>query len=175
MLIDYRESEVGPYRELLFMPGRMKLAGRSMFSISKIYVSTVDSVGNGIENWGIPKQLAEFARTPSADGSDRFGVTLGGREIFTARLEPFGPRFPFSSALLPVAIGQEKRGDLLITRPRAVGTGRLCRAREVRVTASCFPDVTRIKPIALIAVRGFRMTFPVPRIVPEFFASVPPS
>ena len=169
MLIDYRQSNVGPYRELLFMPGRMKLAGRSVFSISKIYVSTADSVVNGIENWGIPKQLASFERVSFADGSERFGVNLEGREIFTARLAPFGPRFPFVSALLPLAVGQERRGDLLITRPKAVGTGRLCRARDVHAAAACFPDIARMKPIAVIAVRNFRMTFPAPQIVPGFF------
>jgi hypothetical protein len=172
MLIDYRESDVGPYRELLFLPGRMNLAGHGVFSISKIYVSTPDSVANGIENWGIPKQLAAFERTLLADGGERFCAALDGREFFAARLEPFGPRFPFSSVLIPVAVGQERRGDLLITRPSVKGTGRLCRARDVRVTASCFPDIARLEPIAVAAVRDFRMTFPVPQIVPGFFGQV---
>jgi hypothetical protein len=169
MLIDYLESDVGPYRELLFIPGRVNVAGRGMFTISKIYVSTAESVVNGLDNWGIPKQLAAFDRASEGDGSERFGVNLEGREIFTARLAPFGPRFPFVSALLPLAVGQERRGDLLITRPKAVGTGRLCRARDVHAAAAYFPDIARMKPIAVIAVRDFRMTFPVPQIVPGFF------
>ena len=172
MLIDYRESDVGPYRELLFIPGQVRLADHSMFTISKIYVSTRDSVVNGSENWGIPKQLADFKRATSAEGSDRFSVALGGREFFSARLLPFGLRFPFASALIPLAVGQERRGDLLITRPRAVGMGRLCRVRDLRVAAPEFPDFTGLEPIALIAVRGFRMTFPVPQIVPAFFGGV---
>jgi hypothetical protein len=169
MLVDYSESDVGPYRELLFMPGRIRLAGRRMTTISKIYVSTAESVANGFENWGIPKQLAVFDRTPSADGSERFSVSLDGREIFSAELTAFGPCFPFISALLPFAVGQERYGDLLITRPRAGGTGRLCRARHLHVAGASFPDIARLKPIALIAVRGFRMVFPVPQIVPGFF------
>ena len=86
---------------------------------------------------------------------------------------PFGLRFPFGSALIPLAIGQERRGDLLITRPSTKGTGRLCRARDVRVTASSFPDIAQVKPIAVVAVRDFRMTFPVPEIVSGFFGSLP--
>lgn len=173
MLIDYRQSDVGPYRELLFMPGRMRLAGRSFFSISKIYVSTQDSVANGIENWGIPKQLAAVERVQAADGSERFSAVLGGREFFNATLEPCGLRFPFSSALIPLAIGQERRGDLVLTRPLARGTGRLCRVRDVRVEGSRFPDIAQVKPIAVVAVRDFRMTFPVPEIVSGFFGSLP--
>ena len=85
VLIDYRESDVDPYRELLFIPGRMKVAGRGVFSISKIYVSSPDSVANGIENWGIPKQLANFERTTGADGSERFSAALDGRRISSPR------------------------------------------------------------------------------------------
>jgi len=172
MLIDYRQSNVGPYRELLFIPGQLKLAGQRVFSISKAYVSTSDSVVNGIENWGIPKQLATFERMTSPDGGERFGVALDGRAFFTARLEPFGPRFPVSSELIPLTVGQERRGDLLITRSTASGTGRPCRTRELQVAAPCFPDVSKLKPITALAVQDLCMTFPLPQIVPGFFGSV---
>jgi hypothetical protein len=171
MLIDYQQSDVGPYRELLFMPGRMKLGGRTLFSISKIYVSTPESVVNGIENWGIPKQLADFERVPLGEGGECFRVAIEGRECFSAQLESFGPRFPLSTALIPIAIGQERRGDLVVTRPIVKGTGRLCRVRDLRVSGSCFPDVARLKPIAVVAVKDFHMTFPVPGIVQGYFGT----
>ncbi|NOS55010.1 MAG: hypothetical protein HOP37_01990, partial [Cyclobacteriaceae bacterium] len=60
MLVDYKTSPVGPYRELLFIPGIFSFNKKKVFSISKIYVSTQNSVINGIENWGIPKELADF-------------------------------------------------------------------------------------------------------------------
>ena len=46
MLLDYTSSDVGPYRELLFVPGRYSLGGRRCYSISRIYVSTPESVAN---------------------------------------------------------------------------------------------------------------------------------
>ena len=51
MLVDYETSAVGPYQELLFVPGRMTFNKKKLFSISKIYVSSDDSVWNGNENW----------------------------------------------------------------------------------------------------------------------------
>jgi hypothetical protein len=171
MLIDYHQSDVGPYRELLFMPGWMKLAGRIMLSISKIYVSTPESVVNGIENWGIPKQLADFERVSCADGSECFRVAIEGRECFSAQLASFGPRFPLSTALIPIAIAQERRGDLVVTRPIVKGSGRLCRVRDLRVAGSWFPDFARFRPIAVVAVKDFHMTFPVPGIVQGYFGT----
>jgi hypothetical protein len=61
MFVDYADSPAGPYRELLYMPGRLTLpGGRKAWSVTRIYVSTWDSVVNGRRNWGIPKDLAEF-------------------------------------------------------------------------------------------------------------------
>jgi hypothetical protein len=164
MLVDYRETNVGPYRELLFIPGQFDVSGRSLFSISKIYVSTYDSVWNGIENWGIPKELADFAHQTHGDGSETFSASLDDHTFLSATLAPFGPRFPISSALAPLSVAQELRGDLLITHSTAKSSARLCRVRDLRVDAALFPDVSRIKPIAVIAVKDFRMTFPVPEV-----------
>jgi hypothetical protein len=59
------------------------------------------------------------------DGGERFGLPLTD-EFLTAHLEPFGPRFPVSSELIPLPVGQEGRCDSLITRSTASGTGRSC-------------------------------------------------
>jgi acetoacetate decarboxylase len=60
MIVGYDTSGVGAYKELLFIPALFDFDKKKAFNISKIYVSTEESVYNGIENWGIPKQLANF-------------------------------------------------------------------------------------------------------------------
>src|SRR5262249_33742356 len=61
MFVDYSESNVGPYHELLFIPGAFRFAdGRLHPSISRIFVSSQSSVENGQRNWGIPKGRADF-------------------------------------------------------------------------------------------------------------------
>ncbi|BCX05878.1 MAG: hypothetical protein KatS3mg053_3816 [Candidatus Roseilinea sp.] len=136
MLVNYHETSAGPYHELLFIPGRLRLMGRRLFSISKIYVSSEASVRGGIENWGIPKEYAAFVREQHADSSTSYRVLCQGRVLFSATLAPFGPRFPISSALVPLAVAQARNGDLLITRPTARGAARLCRVREIWADAT---------------------------------------
>lgn len=58
MLVNYTESPVGPYKELLLIPG--KFAPKNKQSISKIYVSSEASTINGRANWGIPKDTLPF-------------------------------------------------------------------------------------------------------------------
>src|SRR4051794_14743049 len=60
MMVDYSQSNCGPYQELLLIPGRCLMGGRSYYSISRIFVSTDVSVVNGRRNWGIPKEQADF-------------------------------------------------------------------------------------------------------------------
>jgi hypothetical protein len=175
MLVDYRETPVGPYRELLFIPGvfavgahalrRAQDASPLQFSISKIYVSTQVSVVNGIEHWGIPKERADFAYSTYA-GADTLTASINGTPFFSARLNPFGPRFPLTSSLLPLRVIQDLRGQKLVTQPTAKGSARLCRVHDLHVAAAQFPDVSSIKPIAVIAVNNFQMTFPAAHRLP---------
>ncbi|PJF47380.1 MAG: hypothetical protein D6709_01195 [Chloroflexi bacterium] len=169
MLVNYHETSAGPYHELLFIPGRLQLMGRRLFSISKIYVSTEASMRGGIENWGIPKECAAFAREQHANSSVSYRVMYPGRVLFSATLAPFGPRFPISSALVPLAVAQARKSDLLITRPTARGTARLCRVRELKVEPAFFPDITACRPLVVIAVERFRMTFPPPEVAQGYF------
>jgi len=74
-IVRYTEGPVGPYDELIIVPGAFKnpVAPPSL-RITRIYVSTLASVYNGRKNWNIPKHLAKFAFTPSE-------TTSGGMEI----------------------------------------------------------------------------------------------
>jgi hypothetical protein len=162
MLVDYHTSGVGPYRELLFIPGLFSLGGRTTFSISKIYVSTYDSVWNGIENWGIPKELADFNLTTLPDGTRAFEVSQNGKLFFSARVKPWSFRFPVSTGLLPgFLVTQQRRNDLLLTQPEATGKGRLASLKDVAIDPAYFPDIRRGMVLSTITVEDFTMTFPV--------------
>lgn len=66
MLVDYSESNCGPYRELLLIPGSFRVRDKTLASISRIFVSTTESLASGRRNWGIPKELADFSVVTSA-------------------------------------------------------------------------------------------------------------
>ncbi|KWU41787.1 hypothetical protein RHOSPDRAFT_36675 [Rhodotorula sp. JG-1b] len=68
MLVRYKSSDVGPYDELIYVPGLFSRRSPSQQqqpveyfpAITRIYVSTDESVYNGRKNWGIPKHRANF-------------------------------------------------------------------------------------------------------------------
>lgn len=168
MCVVYDESPCGPYRELLFIPGTMKFGGERRPSISRILVSTWDSVVNGRINWGIPKDRASFDWARS-EGGDRWRVTTDGRELcaleFTA---PTGLRLPLRSSWVPRTLGtfaQRFDGRTYEYRPEATGDMRLCRLRQWRFDPELFPDLGRATVLTALRIEGFRMVFPVARIV----------
>ncbi|KAF5026290.1 hypothetical protein F66182_1611 [Fusarium sp. NRRL 66182] len=77
-LIRYTDSPVGPYDELILVPGnfgyeREDGSGRRVrkkgAKITRIYVSQKYTCYNGRKNWNVPKHLAQFTWTDNADGS----------------------------------------------------------------------------------------------------------
>lgn len=118
MCVRYSASGVGPYHELLFIPGRVAAGGQRGWTISRIYVSTQASVASGIANWAIPKQLADFSTGPDLG---HFSALLGGSPFFSIDSQSYGPPLPASSAWLPAppAIIQASEGGWKRTTPSA--------------------------------------------------------
>jgi len=162
LLVDYETSGVGPYRELLCLPGMLDVGGKKRFSISKIYVSTGASVDNGRRNWAIPKELGEFSWQVAPSGSSRVTVNTAGHRVLETEFRPFGPPFPLTTALVPLRLHQQLDGAVLETCPTATGWGRLAKVSALTVNPVLFPDLNGLKPLATVFIDRFRMTFPVP-------------
>ena len=160
MLVDYQQSEAGPYKELLFIPGRFSLWGQKHYTISKIYVSTVASVQNGRANWAIPKELAEF--NWQGGGSDeRVTINVHGEKVMEISLHAKGPKIPINTRVFPLSIGQEDEERVFITRPHGRGWGQLANVNALSVNHTYFPDISGIKPLMVLRVDPFQMVFPV--------------
>jgi len=163
VLADYETSEVGPYRELLYIPGMVRVGGKLTFSISKIYVSTYDSLWNGRRNWGIPKELADFKRSELPDGTQVYKVGISRRQFFEAHVKPWSPRLPFSNRLLPYThVTQQLSNTLLRTKPVACGHAQLASLTEMAADPLFFPPLHHLTPLFALALPDFRMTFPLP-------------
>lgn len=166
---DYADSACGPYRELLFVPGTLPCGdGRRHPGISRIVVSTWDSVVNGRRNWGIPKDRADF--TVERDGGEtRVRVDSDGRELcelrFAARVG--FPALPVNGALLPArlrTLAQRHLGRTYYTAPVARGRIRPGRLLHWRFDAALFPDLADATVLAVLQAESFRMTFPPARV-----------
>jgi len=167
MLVDYHQSPVGPYREVLFIPGLFEHAGRKLYSITKIYVSTIDSVIWGQDNWGIPKELAEFTITPINAHSERFQVRHEGRTLVNLILNSRALRVPVNTRWSPLQPGliQHHQGSDFVTRPTGKGKIGLASIEDGKIDASNFPDFGQINPLAAIRATDFTLQFPVPEII----------
>jgi Acetoacetate decarboxylase (ADC) len=172
MYVDYVESGCGPYRELLFIPGAFPFGdGRRHLTISRILVSTWDSVVNGRDNWGIPKDCADFEVEQGLDGGreDRVRVVSEGREVCELRLATlrFAPPLPVPGGLLPArlrTLAQSFRGRTYYYAPAAGGRARPGRLLSWRFDAELFPDLAAAPVLAAFKIESFRMTFPAAKI-----------
>jgi hypothetical protein len=164
MFVDYTESPAGPYRELLYIPGRFELNdGRRAWSVTRIYVSTWVSVVNGRLNWGIPKDLADFRREPLGRG-ERLSVTVDGQEAAMLELEPRGPTLPFHAALLPRSLRtlvQHHAGRSFELAPGARGRTALGRVQQLASDGTLFPDLSAARVLLALRASSFTLEFPV--------------
>ncbi|XXX77270.1 acetoacetate decarboxylase family protein [Sorangium sp. So ce134] len=163
MALDYTSSNVGPYRELLFIPGRYRTRRGLQWSISKIYVSSWDSVVNGQINWGIPKELADVELAREADGSERLRASQGGDVFAEVRFAAAGPSLPAGSALLPArwrGLVHHRDGRDYFCAPTARGRVRHARLLDARVDPARMPRVDEGRVVFAVRLSGFRAEFP---------------
>lgn len=170
MFVDYRDSPAGPYRELLYIPGRFTLPdGRRAWSVTRIYVSTWDSVVNGRLNWGIPKDHAEFTRQfDREDGrGERIRVQVDGRRVASLALRARGPSLPVPGGLLPAALSrlvQHHAGRRFEFVPGASGRAGLAAADALDSDPALFPDLAGARVRLALRVPRFSLSFPVAEV-----------
>ncbi|TJY63237.1 hypothetical protein E4T66_05930 [Sinimarinibacterium sp. CAU 1509] len=171
MFVDYASSDVGPYHELLFIPGSFPFAdGKRHLSISRIFVSSMDSVVNGQRNWGIPKDVAQFDVRYGQHGVDQVRVSKNGSVFAELEFSSLPIWLPFSSVLVPRSLrtlGQHHDGQTYIYSPSASGWIKPARLRRARFDSAVFPDLGEAKPVLAVQVPRFRMTFPTSQVIPS--------
>ena len=165
MLVDYHESPVGPYRELLIIPGKFRKT--KMQAITKIYVDSEASTLNGRKNWGIPKETLPFVWTKE-QGRDIIGIKFGEKEVFSVEITHGGLSFPVSTSLLPIRLCQTLDKVKYYTKPFGSGWGKLAKIKSLAINPDFFPDFSGIKPLMAVKVNPFEIHFPEPTYGDEF-------
>ena len=157
MLVNYKQAPVGPYRELLFMPGSFAHTGRR--SITKIYVDSENSTENGRYNWGIPKETVSI-RWHSSGKIDRITLGFADKNFFEATITSGGIPFPVHTAFLPIRLQQQHNEQFYLTEPTGRGWARFAHIQSICIDQNFFPDVGGLSPLAAIKVSPFYMHFP---------------
>lgn len=170
MFVDYADSDCGPYHELLFVPGAFPFPdGRRHLTISRILVSTWDSVVNGRANWGIPKDRADFDVRYGIDGTreDRVTVRDGERVMADLKFSSWPLSLPVFGGVVPAAmrtLAQRHGASDYYYAPSSRGWIRPGRLLSWQFDAALFPDLADARVIAAVKIPSFSMTFPVARI-----------
>lgn len=171
VLVDYHASPVGPYHELLVVPGTLPFAdGRRYPTIDRIMVSSWPSTVSGRANWGIPKDLATFTWVRSAGSSrtDAISVAVDDRPAARFRLRRGRAHLPSPLASLPAStrtLAQRWRGSDHLTRLE--GGGRVGRGRllDAWVDPELVPAIVDGRPGPVLHVSRFELDFPVPHVL----------
>jgi len=169
MFVDYEQSPVGPYRELLYIPGRFDFPNGRHYSITRIYVSSMESVVNGRFNWGIPKDCCDFDYRYGDDGRDVLDVSLHGKRFAHLEIRAGRLSLPFTTALLPdfmLTLSQYYNAQQFTYIPSASGQVQLARVTDWSFDGDLFPDLAVGKVLACLRTPRFRMTFPLSTILP---------
>jgi len=167
MFVDYESTNVGPYRELLVTPASFAHAEGTYPSITRIYVSSYDSVVNGRINWGIPKDRADFERENAAGGSEIVRASRDGHTFAELVLRPHGPTLPVRSWLLPAALRtlvQHWHGKSYRFTLSASGKARLASVERWSFDPQYFPDLARGRVLTGAYLPHFEMVFPVAEV-----------
>ncbi|HEX6590912.1 MAG TPA: hypothetical protein VF050_02840 [Moraxellaceae bacterium] len=167
MFVDYQSSNAGPYHELLYIPGSLQFTNSRHLSISRIFVSTWESVVNGHENWGIPKDRCDFQVRYGADGVDEVRLSRDGKVFAELSFRPRFFRIPFNASWVPRklrTLAQWFKGREFIYTPEARGHVRPASLLASRFDAAEFPDISQGRVVACVKVTDFDMVFPVSAI-----------
>lgn len=124
----------------------------------------MESVDNGRENWGIPKELADFRFETAGPGRRRVTVSQGGVTLFSATISKYGLSFPVSTRLMPLPLVQRLNGKFYYTQFNGSGTEKLARLSDVAVNVDFIPAIGTARPLAGIGVHRFAMEFPIARV-----------
>jgi hypothetical protein len=165
MLVNYQDSPVGPYGELLFIPGMFHYNGKYYWHISKIYVSSWDSVMNGRENWGIPKELAEFEFKHLDQVTQSIKVMQKDQLIFSGVFKDKRWSMPLSTALFPFKFIQPFDGKQFITHPIGSGKAFFSKLQGLETGQGLFPSIGTQTRIVCMHIPDFKLVFPNPQFL----------
>lgn len=172
MLVHYENADCGPYDELLYIPGFFDHNNKTYLRITKIFVSTKESIEWGRRNWAIPKELADF---DWRQGEKEWHIDVKqpktGNSIYSVSLSPRFFPFPMTTSFLPWSLLQKQEEKYsngeefyLETRLSGKGSAKICFIDRVEGSRE-FPDYHEMShgPRIAFAVNPFEMTFPVAR------------
>ncbi len=170
----YRSSPVGPYDEILCIPGRFAHGRKNRHSVTRIYVNSHRSIQGGRQNWGLPKYYADFRYEQIDTNTEQYTASLDGYPFAQAVMKPGLAKFPLNTRLCPIQLGQWWEGHYLQTELRLnAGVSLMNATLQIDTSkGAVFPNVNDLQPIGTVKLWNFEITFPAPKHTEDAEATV---
>ncbi len=159
---DYQSSNMGPYQELFFVPGKLRYQHHKVYTISRNYISdNRNGLENSLSDWGISREKASFQFIPGKD-LDTLLVTQNGVPVIdiTIKVSKKGWVFPLWTFFHPLHMIQDCNGKTFTFNLHGGGKGRFAAIMKVDVNPERFPNFAFFKHVAIIRVTDFHFKLP---------------
>ena len=161
LYMNYTKSEIGPYEELLFIPGKFCYRGKKNHFISKAYVSTGEAVRFGYENWFTPKEKAAFSKETLKDNIENISTCIGNEEVASFEIKKGKIRFRLGTGkFLSFSLMQLKGDEPVKLNYSGTVTANFARLASIRIRPAFFPNIARFTPLAVFKMRNFTLRLP---------------
>lgn len=157
ILVNYSSSPVGPFQELIFMPGKFRKS--KMQAITKIYTDSEPSAINGQKNWGLPKEILPMIWEKSRNW-DQISLYQRDHRVFSLEVETKGVSIPISTVFFPIQLCQTWNNLKYFTNPMVTGWGKFAKIKNLDLDPNCFPDIRLQKPLFALKVNPFNLELP---------------
>ncbi len=157
LYLSYTKSPIGPYQELLFIPGKFCYRGKKNHFISKSYVSTDEAVEFGRKNWFIPKEKADFSRVSLKNNIENISTHIGGEEVASFELKKGNFKFKIGTSKYLFFSLMQLKGE----EPVKLNYSGSVTANFAKLTRPAFfPNIAKFFPLAAFRLKNFTLRLP---------------
>ncbi|MCQ2188948.1 MAG: hypothetical protein MJZ00_03395 [Paludibacteraceae bacterium] len=156
ILANYKDSPVGPYQELLFIPGKFLLEGNESYVVTKAYCSSAKAMEDQVF---CKKELADFKTEKIDDKTETISVTRDGKPIFRVEVQEWGFNIPMSSDMVKFPLASVVDGKVINWDYKGNGDANFAKIEAIGVRPAKFPDVALFTPLVGIHFEKFSLEY----------------
>lgn len=161
IFVDYTETPVGPYQEVMFIPGKYEVGGESRYVATKCYVSKPEAIDANGDGFFGPKELAAFNVSMVDNSTIHLSVTKGRSKVLALEIGTWDAiSLPASSSIISFPFMQLLNGqERLLWKYEARSAMNIAHLSSVQVRPAYFPDIAKFSPIVTLCLNNFELSF----------------
>ena len=161
LYLNYTKSEIGPYEELVFIPGKFSYRGKKNHFISKSYVSTDAAIEFGRKNWFVPKEKADFSRIQVENNLENVSTHIGDEEVASFEIKKRNIKFRLgTSKFLSFSLMQLQGEEPVKLNYSGSVTANFAKLTSIRVRPAFFPNIAKFSPLIAFRLKNFTLRLP---------------